>query len=83
MSLGDQTRTAEQNGVPFLVDSEAAGILEAALNSMRLGPGKPGPGDEWKMPSGSIDEVGAQADETDEPAQSSRGGLLRRLTRRS
>ena len=48
--MGDRRGTAAEQGVPFLVDSEAAGIMGGALESMRLGPGEPGPGDEWKFP---------------------------------
>ena len=78
MSLGDRERTQ----TVVLYDGDY-GFAMNIFKNLYLGPGEPGPRDEWKMPSGSIDEVGAQADETDEPAQSSRGGLLRRLTRRS
>jgi len=66
MSLGDGKRAGEDQGVPFLVDSEAAGILQGALNSMNLGPGKPGPGDEWTFPTEPPDET---AEATVDPAQ--------------
>jgi hypothetical protein len=82
--LGDRKGTAAEQGVPFLVDSEAAGIMGGALESMRLGPGAPGPGDQWKFPTGPV-EAGELAAPEPEPAPEPavRGtGLLRRLTRR-
>ena len=81
--MGNQKPAAEPSAVAFLVDSEAAGILQGALDNMKLGPGKPGPGDEWKMPLGPIDETVTQDDEAvPEPARSGHRGLLRRLTKR-
>ena len=79
--MGNRDGITEQ-GVPLLVDSEAAGIMQGALDRMKLGPGKPGPGDEWKIPSGPSDEMVTEEDRTVEPANSSRVSLLRRLTRK-
>ena len=52
------------------------------LKNLYLGPGEPGPGDEWKIPSGPSDEMVTEEDRTVEPANSSRVSLLRRLTRK-
>jgi hypothetical protein len=52
------------------------------LKNLYLGPGEPGPGDEWKMPAGPTDEMVTEEDRTAEPANSSRVSLLRRLTRK-
>lgn len=75
--MGDQER-------PFkviLYDGDY-GFAVNIVKNLYLGPGKPGPGDEWKMPRGPIDETVPLDDEIAEPAQSGRGGLLHRLTRR-
>jgi len=52
------------------------------MKSMNPGPGKPGPGDEWKVPLGSMDEILAQDDETAETTHSDHKGLLHRLIHR-
>jgi hypothetical protein len=77
ISLGDRERTFKV----ILYDGDY-GFAVNIVKNLYLGPGKPGPEDEWKMPRGPIDEIVTQDDEVAEPAQSSRGGLLRRLTRR-
>ena len=84
--MSDKRRTAVRNTGAFLGPGMGSGGGNAPMptNAISVGVGKPGPGDEWKMPSGSIDEVVAQDDEpaeTAEPAQSGHRGLLRRLTR--
>jgi hypothetical protein len=81
--VGGRRQTAEEQGVPFLVDSEAAGIMAGALDAMRMGPGKPGPGDVWTFPTGPPDEIESEAEAEPEAADSARrGGLLHRLIRR-
>ena len=80
--MGDRRGTAAEQGVPFLVDSEAAGIMGGALESMRLGPGTPGPGDAGRFP----DPAEGREEAVSEPepeAAGRRPGLLSRLTSRS
>lgn len=83
--MGDRKGTAAEQGVPFLVDSEAAGIMGGALESMRLGPGAPGPGDAWKFPDPAEVREEAVSEPEPEPEPEPAGGrpgLLSRLTRR-
>ena len=58
--MGEQRRTAERHTVPILVDSEAAGAL-LMVSSLNVGPGRPGPEDEWKCPMGPVGEVDRDA----------------------
>jgi len=56
--------------------------MGGALESMRLGPGAPGPGDAWRFPDPA--EVREEAVSEPEPeAAGRRPGLLSRLTSRS
>ena len=80
--MGDQKRTARRSVVVPLYDCEAAYALMTVMKSMNPGPGKPGPGDEWKVPLGSMDEILAQDDETAETTHSDHKGLLHRLIHR-
>ena len=52
------------------------------LKNLYLGPGEPGPGDEWKMPAGLVDEVVTEPDESATSACPERQGWLRRILRR-
>lgn len=80
--MGDRKGTAAEQGVPFLVDSEAAGIIGGALESMRLGPGAPGPGDQWRFPTDPAEIREETVLEPEPEAAGRRPGLLSRLTRR-
>jgi len=75
MSMGDRKRDVT---LP-LYDADYLFAVNV-LKNLYLGPGKPGPEDEWKVPLGPIDEIAVQDDETAEPAHSGHRGLLHRLT---
>ena len=54
------------------------------MGRLNVGPGEPGPGDEWKFPAGSVHEIEGSVAATREPARAGSGlGLLHRLMRRS
>jgi hypothetical protein len=64
--------------VLFGYDSDYAYAANIVKN-LYLGPGKPGPGDEWKMPRGPLSETAVEADGGAEMTSSSRGGWLGRM----
>ena len=65
------------NDVLFGYDSDYAYAVDIVKN-LYLGPGEPGPGDEWKMPVGPIDEIVTLAEDAPKPAPSGRVGFLGR-----
>jgi hypothetical protein len=75
--LGNRDRTTDI----VLYDGDY-GFAMNIVKNLYLGPGEPGPGDEWKIPTGPID-LEVQDEAIPEPEHSSHGGsLLRRLTHR-
>jgi hypothetical protein len=79
--LGDQWRTSGRIAVPPLADPEAWALL--MVTNLNVGPGDPGPGDEWKIPMGPIDEIVGRDEAIREPLDAGHGvGLLHRLTHR-
>ena len=78
------SRTEPGNGAP-LGDGEGIAAILVAMDEVRLGPGKPGPGDEWRFPTDS-GEAEAEAEDSpgsgcsDAPRQR-RAGLTRLLGR--
>ena len=82
--MGDQRRTAERNAGAFLgLDGSGGGPIPTPVNAINLGPGEPGPGDEWKIPAWPEDEVKRAEEATPEPEPAAHGsGLLHRLTHR-
>jgi hypothetical protein len=66
--------------VAFSYDSDY-GYAVNIMKNLYLGPGEPGPGDEWRMPAGPVEEVASIAEDTPEPDRSGRPGLLHRLRR--
>ena len=75
-------------GVQVVLYDSDYGFAANIIKNLYLGPGEPGPGDEWKMPPVDAarttfgeDEGGAEGEP--EPAESARkGGRLRRLIHR-
>lgn len=64
--------------VLFGYDSDYAYCVNIIKN-LYLGPGEPGPGDEWNMPRGPLDPTAVEADDGTEMTGSSYGGRLGRL----
>ncbi|MGZ6267279.1 MAG: hypothetical protein ACXWNR_01780 [Candidatus Limnocylindrales bacterium] len=64
--------------VLFGYDSDYAYAVNVIKN-LYLGPGKPGPGDEWNMPRGPLDETAVEDDDGAEMTGSRFGGLLGRM----
>jgi hypothetical protein len=64
--------------VLFGYDSDYAYCVNIIKN-LYLGPGEPGPGDEWNMPRGPLDDTAVEADHGAEMTSSSYDGRLGRL----
>ena len=79
MMDGPMTRHEDAyNEVLFGYDSDYAYAVDIIKN-LYLGPGKPGPGDEWNLPRGPLDEATVEAEDGAEMTRSSYGGRLGRL----
>jgi hypothetical protein len=61
--MSNKRRVAERNAGVFLSPSGSAGEggYVVPMDNLNVGPGKPGPGDEWHMPvaPGEIENEGA------------------------
>jgi len=66
------------NEVLFGYDGDYA-YAANIIKNLYLGPGEPGPGDEWKMPRGPLVETAVEAADAAEMAGSSHGGWLGRV----
>jgi hypothetical protein len=77
--MSDERRTAVRNAGAFLSPDMGGGggMIPAPTNSLNVGPGEPGPEDDWRLPMGPIDEVVADAEAVPVPVHE---GLLHRLT---
>ena len=64
--------------VMFGYDSDYAYAVNVIKN-LYLGPGKPGPGDEWNMPRSPLDETAVEDDDDAEDDPPENGGFLGRL----
>ena len=82
--MSDPKRTAERNAGAFLSPTDiSGGMIPTPMNSLTVGPGQPGPEDEWKIPLGPIDELTRKDDAVPEPVPVAHGAsLLHRLTHR-
>lgn len=80
--MSEPKRTAERNAGAFLGDV-GVGLVPMPTNTLHVGPGDPGPGDEWKIPMGPVDDIAAHDDEVPEPVHAGHGaGLFHRLSHR-
>jgi hypothetical protein len=85
VSMSDERRTAVRNAGVFLTPDMGGagggggggGMIPVPTNALNVGPGEPGPEDEWRLPMGPIDEVVAEAEAVPVPVHE---GLLHRLT---
>lgn len=63
--MGNRRRVAERNAGAFL----GPDLLAATpMNALNLGPGQPGPADDWRLPSEPPDEKVSREDATVESA---------------
>jgi hypothetical protein len=66
--MDEERPAAEKNlGVFFNGPVEGGGGFVVPMEPLNVGPGKPGPGDEWKMPVGPIQPEDAVGHEPIEP----------------
>ena len=77
--LARRENACDYNEVLFGYDSDYA-YAANIIKGLYLGPGKPGPGDEWKVPRGPVDETAVEANDGAERTSSSYRGWLGRLT---
>lgn len=70
--MSNKRRVAEKNLGLFLNPGGAAseGGYLIPMDNLNVGPGKPGPGDEWHVPTGPLDEIAAQSEASVEPVSS-------------
>jgi len=54
VSMSNKRRVAEDNAGVFLSDR---GAIVTPIHGLNVGPGEPGPGDEWRVPTGPIEAV--------------------------
>ena len=81
--MRDRRRTAESNVGAFMWPVIMAPEAVRNLSDAMLGPGEPGPEDDWKVPMGPIDQTEGQDDAVPGPMNSGREiGLVDRLTHR-
>lgn len=83
--MGDSKRTAVRNAGAFLTPDMGGGggLVAVPANALNVGPGEPGPDDEWKIPAWPEDETRPAVEAAPEAAPEQRGsGLLHRLTHR-
>jgi hypothetical protein len=70
--MSNKRRVAEKNLGLFLNPNDGAsgaGFV-VPMDNLNVGPGKPGPGDEWHVPTGPLDEIVAQSEASVEPVSS-------------
>jgi hypothetical protein len=55
--MGNKKRVAEKNLGLFLTPADGAsgGGFVVPMDNLNVGPGKPGPGDDWKVPMGHLE----------------------------
>lgn len=58
--MGDRRREVQRNAGAFLGVSMMP--IPAPANAINVGPGQPGPGDDWQMPAEPISEVDGEDD---------------------
>ena len=51
--MSDKRREAEDNAGVFLADR---GAVVVPIHGLNVGPGRPGPGDEWHVPAGPVED---------------------------
>jgi hypothetical protein len=83
--MGDRRgNDARRTGAP-LVDAEGMGAILMVQDSVNLGPGKPGPEDDWRIPPLPGDEFDPKVAEASVPETIQAGhgsGLLHRVLHR-
>jgi hypothetical protein len=82
--MADPRRTAVRNAGAFLPpDLGGGGPIPVPANALNVGPGEPGPEDEWKIPAWPEDETKPTDEATPAAVPAAHGsGLLHRLTHR-
>jgi len=81
--MGDGKRADDRSVGAPLDDGEGMAAILMVMDSVKLGPGTYGPGDEWKFPVGPVDETENVDETVAEPAVAGHAvGLLHRLTHR-
>jgi hypothetical protein len=79
--MSDKPRVAVRNAGAFLTPDLGGGVglIPVPMNALSVGPGKPGPEDEWKMPADPADGPAVQEAPVAKPAHE---GMPNPVTRR-
>jgi hypothetical protein len=68
--MSNKRRVAERNRALMINPSDMGGAFLVPTDSLMVGPGKSGPGDEWQFPTEPIDATAGETVPTAEAAQS-------------
>jgi len=75
----NKRRVAEKNlGLFLSPGGDYGGGILTPMNSLSVGPGEPGPGDEWQIPAEQIDGPTGEDGPTTEPTRPTDGEARRR-----
>ena len=79
--MSDKPRVAVRNAGAFLTPDLGGGVglIPVPMNALSVGPGKPGPEDEWNIPPDPADSPAAQEAPVAKPAHE---GMPNPVTRR-
>jgi hypothetical protein len=81
--MTERKRAAERNVGAPICDPEGMAAILMIMDSVKMGPGAPGPGDDWRFPAGPVDDTDcAEGAVPDLARPGHRVSLLHRLTRR-
>jgi hypothetical protein len=79
--MSEPKRTAESSAGAFLGDV-GVGLVPMPTNTLHVGPGQPGPEDEWRIPAGPPDDASHDGAVPGASPAGRRAGLLDRLLHR-
>ena len=80
--MSNKRRVAERDHTLMIPLADIGGQVAVSTNALFVGPGEPGPGDDWQMPPESVDGTSGETTATteatrqtqDEPHRRGRGG---------
>lgn len=72
--MSDKRRVAERNRALMINPSDTGGALMVSTNGLFVGPGEPGPGDEWHFPPQPIVGTSGETVPPDDAAGSNEDG---------
>jgi hypothetical protein len=76
--MSTKPRVAERDHTLMFNPSDLGGAVAVSANALFVGPGEPGPGDEWQLSPESLDGASGETVATAEAAQPTEGKPHRR-----